>query len=163
MLFISVKVINRLWKELNRLSSKGMSNIYLKATIEKKWHTQIFDFLSLNLSSFKLSSFLLHLKNQVSDSKSVCSVSIIDFERNYDVLKSKSPSFLFNKNININENKTGLKMKHPTQINLKLQAVYEWRIKSKTVRSWSWQKKKEWIFCKVFFIWRKCFYHLCFF
>ena len=39
-------------KEINWLISKGMLNIYLKVTIEKKWHSQNFDFLSLkNLSS----------------------------------------------------------------------------------------------------------------
>ena len=36
MLFNSVKEINRLRKEINRLLSKGMSNIYLKITIEKE-------------------------------------------------------------------------------------------------------------------------------
>ena len=34
MFFISVKEMNRLGKEINRLLSKGMSNIYLKVTIE---------------------------------------------------------------------------------------------------------------------------------
>ena len=34
--FNSIKEINRLQKEINRLSSKGMSNMYLKVTIEKK-------------------------------------------------------------------------------------------------------------------------------
>ena len=34
MFFNSIKEINRLKKELNRLLSKGMSNIYLKVTIE---------------------------------------------------------------------------------------------------------------------------------
>ena len=34
MFFNSVKEINRLRKEINNLLSKGMSNIYLKATIE---------------------------------------------------------------------------------------------------------------------------------
>ena len=36
MIFSSVKEINRLLKEMLRLLSKGMSNIYLKATIGKK-------------------------------------------------------------------------------------------------------------------------------
>ena len=36
MFFSSIKEINRLSKEINRLLSKGMSNIYLKVTIEKK-------------------------------------------------------------------------------------------------------------------------------
>ena len=33
-------------KEINRLLSKGMLNIYLKVTIVKNWHSQNFDFLS---------------------------------------------------------------------------------------------------------------------
>ena len=36
MFFRSTKEINGLLKEINRLLSKGMSNIYLKVTIEKK-------------------------------------------------------------------------------------------------------------------------------
>ena len=35
MFFDSIKEINRLRKEINRLLRKGMSNIYLKVTIEK--------------------------------------------------------------------------------------------------------------------------------
>ena len=52
MLFNSIKEINRLRKERNRLLSKGMSNIYLKVTIEEKiWRSQNFDFLGVkNLS-----------------------------------------------------------------------------------------------------------------
>ena len=49
MYFNSIIEINRLWKEIDRLLSKGMSNIYLKATIEKNWGSQ--DFLSLKHSS----------------------------------------------------------------------------------------------------------------
>ena len=51
MLFNSVKEINSSRKEINRLLSRGMSNIYLKITIEKKWHTQNFDFRNLKGSS----------------------------------------------------------------------------------------------------------------
>ena len=51
MSFGPVKEINRLWKEIYRLLSKGISNIYLKVTIEKKWRTQNFDFLNLKSSS----------------------------------------------------------------------------------------------------------------
>ena len=44
----SIKEINRLRKEINRLLSKGMSTIYLKVTIEEKnWGSQNFDFLVL--------------------------------------------------------------------------------------------------------------------
>ena len=38
-------------KEIDRLISKGMSNIYLKVTIKKNWHFQNFDFLNLKNSS----------------------------------------------------------------------------------------------------------------
>ena len=38
-------------KEINRLINKGMSNSYLKVTVEQNWPSQNFDFLSLeNLS-----------------------------------------------------------------------------------------------------------------
>ena len=38
-------------KGINRLISKEMSNINLKATVEENWHSQNFNFLSLkNLS-----------------------------------------------------------------------------------------------------------------
>ena len=36
MFFSSIREINKLLKEINRLLSEGMSNIYLKVTIEKK-------------------------------------------------------------------------------------------------------------------------------
>ena len=36
MFLSSVKEINRLLKQINRLLSKGISNIYLKVTMEKK-------------------------------------------------------------------------------------------------------------------------------
>ena len=48
MFFNSIKEINRLRKEIYKLLSKGMSNIYLKVTIEEKnWRSQNFDFLGL--------------------------------------------------------------------------------------------------------------------
>ena len=52
MFFNSVQEINRLGNEINRLLSKGRSNIYLKITTEEKnRRSQSFDFLGLkNLS-----------------------------------------------------------------------------------------------------------------
>ena len=47
MFFNSAIEVNRFRKEINRLLSKGMSNIYLKATVEKILASQDFDFLSL--------------------------------------------------------------------------------------------------------------------
>ena len=70
-------------------------------------HADIMEFLN----------FLLKLKNQRSGSKTVCGFSIIFyFERIYDVLKSTSPCFLLNKNINFNKKKTESKMENPTHI-----------------------------------------------
>ena len=50
-----------------------------------------------------------------------------NFERNYDILKSKSPFILLNKNINFDKKETELKMENPAQgfseINLVLQLV----------------------------------------
>ena len=40
MFFNSVIEKNKLWKEIYRLLRKGMSNIYLKVTIEKNWRSQ---------------------------------------------------------------------------------------------------------------------------
>ena len=43
--------MSRLRKEINRLLSKGMSNMYLKVTFEKSWRSQNFDFLDLKILS----------------------------------------------------------------------------------------------------------------
>ena len=64
-------------QKINRLLSKGITNIYLKITIEKNWRTQNFDFRSLSsclkvsfwgapthADIINFSNFLLQLKNQ---------------------------------------------------------------------------------------------------
>ena len=121
-------------KEINRLISKGMSNVYSKVTIEKNWLYQNFNFLSLRVYlqvSFwgaaahagitEFSSFLLQLKNQRSGSKTVWLFHYFDFERNYD------PYLLLNENINFNKNKRESKKENPThsfrETNLMLQLI----------------------------------------
>ena len=73
-----------------------------------------------------------------------------DFDRNHDVLKSKSPCILLNKNIKLNKNEMGSKMENSTdsfrEMNLVLQLIQKSQIKSKTVVSLSSRKKKEGIF-----------------
>ena len=85
-------------------------------------------------------------------------------ERSYEVLKSKSPCFLLNQNIKFNKNETESKMENPThsfiEINHVLQLLWEMRIKSKTVMSWSSRRKKECIFCTVYFN-RGIFLNIC--
>ena len=128
MFFNSAKEINRLRKEINRLLSKRMSNIYLKVTIEKKLCTQNFDFLSLKSTSpgqflgssnsrkyhsvFKL--LVATSKSGIWEQNCVWLFYYFYFERNYGVLKSKSPCILSNKNVNLNKKETESKMENPT-------------------------------------------------
>ena len=57
----------------------------------------------------------------------MCSSIILNFERNYNVLKPKTPCILLNKNINVNKSKGNSKMGNPThsfrETNLVLQLV----------------------------------------
>ena len=90
MLFSSIKEINRFRKEINRLLSKGMSNICFRVSIEKKWPTQNID--NVNVKSSSLGQFLgnskvkqisLNFKNNCYNLKirslgtKVCGFSII--------------------------------------------------------------------------------------
>ena len=91
MFFNSIKEISRLTKEINRLLSKGMSDIYLKvATEDKNRRSQNFNFLGLkNLSPGQFWGVPIHadiiefyivvlqLKNYRSESKTLCGFSII--------------------------------------------------------------------------------------
>ena len=121
MFFNSFKEINRLRKEINRLLSKGMSNI----TIEKMWRTQNFNFKSLNSSSplqflgssnsrkyhwiFKI--LVATEKSEVWKQNRVWLFYYIYFEGNNGVLKSKSPWFLLSKNIKFNKKRWDRKWK----------------------------------------------------
>ena len=52
MFFNSIKKISRVRKEINRLLSKVMWNIFLKIAIkDKNWRSQNFDFLGLKILS----------------------------------------------------------------------------------------------------------------
>ena len=97
MFFNSIKEISRLKKEINRLLSKGMSNIYLKVAIVT--------FLKLRFSEFK---------KFVWEQNCVWLFYCFNFERNGDVLKSKSACGLFSKNISFNKNETEPKMESST-------------------------------------------------
>ena len=78
--------------------------------------------ISLN---FKISCY--NLKIRGLGAKPSWVFYYFDFERNYDVLKSKSPCILLNKNINSNKNETESKMENPThsfrETNPKLQFI----------------------------------------
>ena len=86
MFFNLIKEINRLRKEINRLLSKGMSNIYLKVTIETFSKPRFYGFKECVIRSVLGSSnscwyhwilkLLLATKNLTSGSKTVCGFSI---------------------------------------------------------------------------------------
>ena len=84
-----------------------------------------------------------------------------NFERNYYLLKLKSPCILLSKNINFNENKMELReMRHGfREMNLKVQLTSESQTESKTDEL---ELATEKFFCTVYFVWRKFFKHLCF-
>ena len=83
---------------------------------------------------------------------------LFNFERNDDVLKSKIPCFLLNKNINFDKNETESKIENPTNSFREMNLVpaqiriTKLQIKSKTVMSSSSRKKKEGIFCTIYFV-----------
>ena len=69
-----------------------------------------------------------------------------NFERNYDVLKSKSPCILLNKNINFSKNETESKMENPThsfrEANLVLQFIQESQFKNQNCDELELAKEK---------------------
>ena len=140
-----------------------MSNTYLNVTIEKKWLTQNFDFKSLILN-WILKLLIATKKSEVLEQSCVWLFYYFNFERNYDVSKSNGSCILLNENINFNKSKTETKMENPThnfrETNPVLQLIKELQIKSKTVISWSSQKKREGIFSNVYFVRMKFFRHL---
>ena len=73
--------MNRLLKEINRLLSKGLSNIYLKVAIDQKLRFSKFKkFVSrygFCADIIEFSNLLLQLKYQRSGSKTGCGFSII--------------------------------------------------------------------------------------
>ena len=76
-----------------------------------------------------------------------------------DVLKSKSPCIMLNKNINFNKNEMRSSMKNCThscrEMNLVLQLIYESQINIKTDEL-ELMKKKEGIFHTVYFSQKIC-------
>ena len=119
----------------------------------------VFGELQLTQISLKLKASSSNLK--IWEQSCVWLFCYFNFERNYDVLKSKSWWILLNKNTNFNKKERESKIENPThsfkEMNLVLQLISESQIKNKTVMSLSSQKNKENIFCTVCFVRRKFF------
>ena len=83
--------------------------------------------LQLTQMSFNFVTPFYNLKSRGLETKLWVAFLYFNFERNYDVLKSKGPSTLLSKNINFNKSKTESKMENPThsfrQTNLVLQLI----------------------------------------
>ena len=144
-----------------------MLNICLKVPIRKSWRSRTFDFLILK--NFSPGQFLGSSNSRRYHwifKTSCCNLKVrglgvklcpdflffFNFERNYDVLKSKNPCILLNRNINFNKNETESKLKNPTyrfrEMNLVPQLIQKSQIKSKTMISWSSWKN----FCTIYFV-----------
>ena len=93
----------------------------------------------------------MQFKNQRSGNKTVCgfSIIIIFFERNYDVLKSKTPCILLNKNINFNKNETESKMENHTHSFREMNLVFQLQRILKVKLWWLGTPKR---IKKVFFV-----------
>ena len=83
-----------------------------------------------------------------------------NFERNYEVLKSKSPCILINKNINFNKNEPESKMENtPLTVlerpTLRFSSYKNRKLKAKLSWVGARERKKEGIFCSVYFALRK--------
>ena len=84
----------------------------------------------------------------------------LDSEMNYDVLESKSPYVLVNKKKKINKSEMKSKMKNHTNTPLGMQTLFftsskncEFKVKFWWVEAW--ERKKEWIFSKLYFaVWK---------
>ena len=164
-IFNSIKEINWLRKEID-YHVKECQIFAWKLLLR---HPQNFDFLglkNLSLGQFwgalthadiiEFLYFLFQLNNQTSGSKTMCGFSIILILKGTMMLQSlKSSYILLNKNINFNKSGTESKIENPTNIvremNLVIQVILEWQIKSKTVMSWNSRKKKEGIFLYLLF------------
>ena len=123
--FFSIKEMKRLRKEINTLLSKGMSNIYLKVTIETFSKLRFPGFKKfvarsdLGSSNSRRYYWILKLlaATQISDvweQNCLWLFCYFNFERSYDVLKSKIPCILLSKNKNFDNNETESRMEDAT-------------------------------------------------
>ena len=123
----------------------------------------IFGGASVHAGIIEFSNFLMLLKSQRSGSKTVCRFSItfslkgvMKFcwkgQRVCGFCWSRIKTF-----VKMRRNQKCTTTHSFKEINHVLQLVSKLQIKSKTVMSWSSRKKKECIFCNVYFVRRNLF------
>ena len=111
MFFNSIEEINRLRNEINSLLGKGMTNVYLDFTTEDKhWGSPNFSFINLkNLlpgqflraptqeDIIELQTSCCNKKSRAWEQKCLWLFYYFNFERNYDVSKSKDSCIFWSK------------------------------------------------------------------
>ena len=135
-----------------------MSNIYVKITIEKKWRTHDFHFLSLKSSSPQTSCSNLKIRGLAA--KLWVDFLFFHFERNYDVSKSKGPWFLLNKNMNFNKNQKESKMNNPAHSCREINRALQLELKVKLWWVGSRERKKS-AFFVTFISFEGNFFNIC--
>ena len=90
----------------------SITNVWKKLTFFKLRFSNLAPTYEYNI---EFSNFLMELKNQRSERKNcVWLFHYFSFERSYDVLKSKCPCIMLNKNMNFIKNKLKSNMESPT-------------------------------------------------
>ena len=136
MFFNSIKEMNSLRKEINRLLSRGTSNIFawkflLRKSVVLKSLKGSSPGLFLGSSNSRrchriLKTFIATWKWEIWEQNCEWLFHYFNFERNSEVLKSKSPCFLLKKNTNFNKTRRNGKWKIPqtfTETNLVFQLI----------------------------------------
>ena len=140
-----------------------MWNIYLEVNLEINFVTgSVFGALQLTQISLNLKTSCCNIKTRGLGVNCVWLFYYFDIERNYDVLKSKSPSILLNKNTNFNKNETESKMKNPTHSFREMNLCFNsYKNPKSKVKLW-WvgsREGKENVFCTVYFL--RSFFKIC--
>ena len=127
MFFNFIKEINRLRKQVNRLLSKGMSNICLKVLLRRSQNFSVLGSSNSRRYHSVLKLLVATYKSDVWEQNCAWLFYYFNFERSHDVSKSNGPCILRNKDINFNDNETESKMENTMHIfretNLVLQLI----------------------------------------
>ena len=129
---------------------KESSILYSKFSKFKEFVSgSVFEELQLTQISTDFKTSCCNLKIRGLGVKTCLAFLYFNFERNYDLLKSKNPCFLLNKNVTFNKNETKSKMELITR-----QLI---RITKESCDEWKLVIEKREQFFNVYFVGRKFF------